>query len=441
MFRFLAVKVLHLPLSNQFPQKKSSAVALCFCSEEDHLALINRFADQAIEDAYVASERAARRPVIRSFFVVLIGACIIFTLVKPMFFAAPLIALLIIAFLLLRTDLYLTQRWVDPLTFFAFLAMAILLLRALDRPDAVMGTSFLDWVVITISFLFVASAIGFVANTRWFFMSAAIAMPALLLLLGFQSQPLSLPVYLVADVLVLLAFSLFTNWTLDKRAREAFAANRRVEEARAKTEDLLFKVLPPSIADRLKSGEPVADSFTDLTVIFADIVGFSKLAKQLAPAHLVQMLNRFFSLADAAAERHGVEKVKTIGDAYLAVSGGTASADHGAAEAVAFARDLIAVMGKLEAEYGLPIQLRIGIHTGPVIGGVVGSSRLAYDYWGDTMNVASRLESVAKPDGVAASSSTYLQCNDQSDFGGSETVLLKDVGEIEIYRLQSCNGG
>ena len=433
--------MLHLPQSNQCPQKKNFAVALCICTGEDHLALINRFADEAVEHAYVVSERTARRPTIRAFFVILIGACIIFTLANPMFFAAPLIAVLIITFLILRTDLYLTQRWIDPLTFFALVAMATLFLRALDRPVAAMGTWFLDWAVIIISFLFLASAIGFVANTRWLFMSVAIATATSLVFLSFQSLSVAMPFYLVADILVLLAFSLFANWTLDMRAREAFTAKRKVEEARARTEDLLFKVMSPSVADRLKSGGPVADSFTDLTVIFADIVGFSKLAKQLAPAHLVQMLNRFFSLADAAAERHGVEKVKTIGDAYLAVSGGTASADHGAAEAVAFARDLIAVMGNLESEYGVPIQLRVGVHTGPVIGGVVGSSRLAYDYWGDTMNVASRLESVAEPDGVVASSSTYMQCSDRSDFGRSETVMLKDVGEIEIYRLPSCGGG
>ena len=165
-----------------------------------------------------------------------------------------------------------------------------------------------------------------------------------------------------------------------------------LEAERAKTEELLYNVLPQEVAARLRAGEAVADSFSDLTVVFVDLAGFSALAKRLSPGHLVKLLNAFFSAADRCAERHGLEKVKTIGDAYLAVAGGMASAGGDSKAAIRFARDLVAALDEMEPESGIALKVRIGIHTGPAVGGVIGSTRLAYDYWGDTMNIASRLQ-------------------------------------------------
>ncbi len=215
-----------------------------------------------------------------------------------------------------------------------------------------------------------------------------------------------------------------------------FRTNQELAAEKARTEDLLFNVLPQDIARRLKAGEAVADSFSDVTVIFTDIVGFSQLAKTLSPGHLVRLLNSFFLLADQCAERHGVEKVKTIGDAYLAVSGGTASSAGGAREAVNFARDLILAMRQLAEDSGVNIQLRVGLHTGPVVGGVVGSSRLAYDYWGDTMNIASRIEGAAQPGAIALSEATCFACGNAHAFSEPEPVTLKGVGEMRIRRLE-----
>ena len=181
-----------------------------------------------------------------------------------------------------------------------------------------------------------------------------------------------------------------------------FAANLALDAERAKTEELLYNVLPQEVAARLRAGEAVADAFSDVTVVFVDLVGFSRLAKRLSPGHLVQLLNAYFSAGDRCAERHGLEKVKTIGDAYLAVAGGMASRGADASAAIAFARELIArARGAQSSEHGIELKARVGIHVGPVVGGVIGSRRLAYDYWGDTMNIASRLQGVAPPNGIA----------------------------------------
>ena len=176
-----------------------------------------------------------------------------------------------------------------------------------------------------------------------------------------------------------------------------------------------------------------------VTVVFADLVGFSSLSKRLSPGHLVRLLNSFFSAADRCAERHGMEKVKTIGDAYLAVSGGMASAGRDSRAAVAFARDLVEEVKAMAAESGIDLKVRIGVHTGPVVGGVIGSSRLAYDYWGDTMNVASPLQAVAPANGIAVSEATYFQIQNEEAFE-ARTVLLKGIGEAQVY-LAGLSGG
>ena len=174
---------------------------------------------------------------------------------------------------------------------------------------------------------------GFVATTRLFLGWAL----ALLLVYGafllIVDQNFVNVVYSFTNFTTFFTFAWFVNWDIDRRARATFAATLALEAERAKTEEMLHNVLPEEVAARLRKGEVVADSFGDVSVIFVDIVGFSKLARKLSPGHLVKMLNAVFSIADECASRHGVEKVKTIGDAYLAVVGGTSSAakDAGAA--------------------------------------------------------------------------------------------------------------
>jgi class 3 adenylate cyclase len=227
-------------------------------------------------------------------------------------------------------------------------------------------------------------------------------------------------------------FALYFNWDVERRARKVFVANAALEAERAKTEELLYNVLPQEVAARLRAGEAVADSFSDLTAIFVDLVDFSKLSKRLSPGHLVKMLNTFFSAADRCADRHGIEKVKTIGDAYMAVIGGMASQGGDCKAAILFACDLVAELETIAVETGLPLQARIGVHTGPAVGGVIGSSRLAYDYWGDTMNIASRLQGAAPLNGIAVSEATWFQTRTLQEFV-RQSAVLKGIGETAVY--------
>ena len=167
-----------------------------------------------------------------------------------------------------------------------------------------------------------------------------------------------------------------------------------IQTERGKSEVLLLNVLPQPIAERLKQGEStIADSFTEVSVLFADVVDFTKLSARMPPAELVDLLNELFSAFDHLTEKHGLEKIKTIGDAYMVVGGlPHPRTDH--AEAIAeMALDMQDEVARLNAEHSLWLQIRCGINSGPVVAGVVGTTKFIYDLWGDTVNTAARMES------------------------------------------------
>lgn len=224
---------------------------------------------------------------------------------------------------------------------------------------------------------------------------------------------------------------LLNAWSSEKKAKENYELKQALHEEKAKSEEMLFSILPEDVARRLRAGEVVADSFAAATVVFIDIVGSSTLARNLSAKQFLATLNAIFGIADDEAERHGVEKVKTIGDAYLAVLG--ARVDGEPLAAIHFAQAVARRVTSLAEEMTLEFGVRVGIHSGPVVGGVIGQHRAIYDYWGDTMNVAARLESVAPPGGVTVSKQTYFATKDRVSYLSPRTVVLKGIGEHLVY--------
>lgn len=203
-----------------------------------------------------------------------------------------------------------------------------------------------------------------------------------------------------------------------------------------KSERLLQNMLPGPIAERLKQNQsPIADGFADVTVMFADIINFTKLTEELAPREMVALLNEVFSNFDHLAEKHGLEKIKTIGDAYMVAGGlGTENSDY-----VGSIADLALEIRELVAEHPTfrrqNIGLHIGIGTGPVVAGVIGTKRVIYDLWGDTVNIASRLTSEGVAGRIQVDKTTYNRLRNRFHFEGPHTIMVKGKGEMTVYRL------
>jgi class 3 adenylate cyclase len=225
------------------------------------------------------------------------------------------------------------------------------------------------------------------------------------------------------------------------RARERTLAeladkHRALEREQAKSERLLLNVLPEPVAARLKEHDStIADACPCVTVLFADIVGFTPLSERLAATDLVAVLDRVFAAWDELARDHGVEKIKTIGDAYMVAAGiPVAREDH--AEAIAeMALAMGAGVGRVAAETGLPLEVRIGIDSGPVVAGVIGRAKFSYDLWGDTVNTASRMESHALPGTIQVTERTYELLRERFQLRPRGTIEVKGKGRLQPYLL------
>ncbi len=211
----------------------------------------------------------------------------------------------------------------------------------------------------------------------------------------------------------------------------------KLREEQQRAEHLLLNILPGPIADELMQTQAsVPQHFDEVSILFADIVGFTSLSSRLSPIQLVNLLNQIFSAFDQLAERFGLEKIKTIGDAYMVAAGlPTPRPDH--VEAIAeMALAMQQVTTTFEAEVGVPLQIRVGINTGVVVAGVIGTKKFIYDLWGDAVNVASRMESSGEPGLIQVTASTYERLKDSYQLELRGSIHVKGRGEMETYWLR-----
>lgn len=210
----------------------------------------------------------------------------------------------------------------------------------------------------------------------------------------------------------------------------------QVERFRIRADSLLLSVLPPSIAVRLKADEKtIADRFDQVTVLFADIVGFTPLSSGSDPAEIVEMLNSIFSEFDDLAHEHGIEKIKTIGDSYMAAAGLPEPREGHVSDMVEFALDVLTAVESRSGLEGRRIRMRVGINTGPVVAGVIGHDRFIYDLWGDTVNMASRMESTAPVDAIHVTDAVVEAVGDRYRFEPREPIDIKGKGRVVTYVL------
>lgn len=291
----------------------------------------------------------------------------------------------------------------------------------------------LGWGILVCTYAVMTQSVRFTATLTSMYAVAAVALAFLEqeLRSGGAPDPF-VPALLAADVFVASLVLLIP--TLSQLLR-------LLSDERRRSERLLLNVLPVEIAARLKTGSgTIADQHTDCTVLFADIAGFTAFARGMDPNDLVEQLNEVFTAFDELAAAHGVEKIKTIGDGYMAVAGApTPRPDHAVA-VCELGVQMLDVMESRRTEKGAPLFIRIGINTGPLVAGVIGTSKFSYDLWGDTVNVASRMESHGEIGRIQVTQSVVDAVDGSYRFEPNGVKDIKGQGPTHTYLLQPRTG-
>jgi len=261
---------------------------------------------------------------------------------------------------------------------------------------------------------------------------------------AYTPRPLYELLFLVLFFIVGCGFGAWATYQAEVAARRSFWKEKIIAwqmEAlaveREKSERLLLNVLPASIAERLRDEQTVADRFDDVTVLFADIAGFTRYAAQVRPEALVSRLDAIFSAFDGIADDLGLEKIKTIGDAYMVAAGLPHPHEDGPAAVARMALRMREAVAAVNEEIGESFAVRVGVHTGPAVAGVIGRRKFTYDLWGDTVNTASRMESHGEPGEIQVSEVTAARLEGRFELEERGTVSLKGKGEMRTFWLRS----
>jgi adenylate cyclase len=219
-----------------------------------------------------------------------------------------------------------------------------------------------------------------------------------------------------------------------KRQHEALA------QEQAKTEQLLLNILPLKIAQRLKAGEEhIADAFPNVSVLFADMVGFTAMSRTMTASALVEVLGDLFSRFDLITEKHGLEKIKTIGDCYMLAGGVPEPSDDHAHAVIDAALEFCTALEEMHERTGGALRMRIGVHSGPIVAGVIGLRKFTYDLWGDTVNVASRMESTGQPGRIHVSANTAKLIANDFKLEPRGSIEVKSLGMVETFFVNGRN--
>lgn len=262
-------------------------------------------------------------------------------------------------------------------------------------------------------------------------------------------QPLEVVVNVVAYLLSANLLGMFASFSQESYMRKDFLHDRQLIIERDRSEKLLLSILPKTVVERLKhtdffdpdhlfSSEGhtlIADNFSSVTVLFADIVNFTQLASLISATELVRLLNQIFSAFDRLAEQYQLEKIKTIGDAYMVVGGLPQPREDHAIAIANMALEMRRIIYDLGEDLQFPLDIRIGFHSGAVVAGIIGLKKMIYDLWGDTVNIASRMESSAPIGGIQVTQASYDLLRDHFQFSSRRETMIKGKGSMNTYLL------
>lgn len=407
--------------------------------------LFERFADSALEHRYLIEQRNRQawstRPML---FIAAAGVTIFWAvnfLILPSEAAwaiarnqASVPAVMVIHGLIVRRPIYAQSWWADIL-FFVCIQPGMYL-----STEAIVATGVTNWtfnagLCYALQLVMAFACLTFAAKVKPFFFLTLASIVYLVIALVLYDYPGKVVLYTTQNYAFFVLVLFYLNWAIDNKARSLFAARMSLDIARKRSESLVANLLPEAVAERIKSREKVADAFPDVVVVFVDLVGFTALSQRLGPARIVELLDAFFERADQGTDLFKLEKVKTIGDAYMAIAGALTSPPRPGKAAIDFAVWLRGEAASVGREFGVELRLHVGIAGGPVIGGVTGTKRLNYDYWGDTVNLAARLQDSAGADEIAVSESVWLEVRDSYSFKPPRSVFLKGIGDTSITDL------
>lgn len=226
------------------------------------------------------------------------------------------------------------------------------------------------------------------------------------------------------------------KFTFSAALRE-FSHRKGIERQRERADTLLYNVFPRQVATSLIEGNRSVATHGEVTILFADVVGFTQLSSQMLASQLLELLEKIFGRFDQLARQHGVEKIKTIGDAYMAISGGPAMVDRPVERMADFALAIVDACQEISAETGFDLAVRVGMHTGPVVAGVIGNSRLCFDLWGDSVNTAQRIQTQGEPNCVNVSEPLYFKLRSQFVLEDRGVIDLKGKGPTRTYTIKA----
>jgi adenylate cyclase len=241
----------------------------------------------------------------------------------------------------------------------------------------------------------------------------------------------------VFNLSLIFIILVLTSYWRERFARQEFIRHLMQDRERSKLATFLSSYIPLTMVTEQPNQN--AEAFGEVTLLFSDLVGFTTLTEHLAPKHVLEILDTIFTQFDEAADRYGVEKVKTIGDAYMAIAGKSAGSSNHAKSMIDFALDTIEIVKRVAEKTGYPLQIRVGVHTGSTIGGAIGRHKRIYDYWGRTVNLASRLESTGEPNRVHISEATYWRVRDFYMFEERPAVPIRGFGVIRSFLILTSN--
>ncbi|MBD65403.1 MAG: hypothetical protein CME62_09355 [Halobacteriovoraceae bacterium] len=236
----------------------------------------------------------------------------------------------------------------------------------------------------------------------------------------------------VTSAMVLIAF---IGYYFNKAVTEA---EDNLEKEQKKSDELLHNILPHSICERMKNGnKTIADKCSQVSILFLDLVGFTKLSSNKTAEELVDILNEIFTLFDNLAEKYHLEKIKTIGDCYMVAAGVPKERPDDTKNMILFASELNKTLDQYNARTGNDLKMRVGINTGNVVAGIIGKKKFVYDLWGDTVNIASRMESHGEVGRIQVSQNTYELLKNDFEFEPRGPIEIKGKGQMETYFLKN----